>query len=451
MNLFTIAWKSIRQRWLASSLTCLSIALGTMLMVIVLVGSSIVDKNFNQNSINYDLIVGPKGSKLDLVLTTVFRIGNPQGNVPYSFYQQLKEDSRFTETVPLAMGDTTQEGGFKIVGTTSRYFELGYAPDRPFKLTKDSKRFGTDFDAIIGSQVARQNNWGLGTKLKLVHSGDQTHVHDEEFTVVGVLAPTGTANDKTVFVNLEGFFAISGHDKPIREAVQQMRQFDPDFSMPEAEIARIEKQQQEEEEAHQEGGDGGHGHHHHHESPDILKDLTAIFVQTRSKTTAILLEGASKRGYGAQFVNPIGPINDLMTKVVGNVRILMFWMTVLIIIVSGVGIFVSIYNSMSDRRKEIAIMRALGARRQTVFSIILAESVLLCLAGGILGMLLGHGLVYFGASTIEYEAGILVERFTFNMWELVLFPVLLILAALIGFLPGMTAYRTDVADALYSS
>lgn len=453
MNLFSIAWKSIRQRALASSLTCLSVSLGVMLMVIVLVGSAIVEKNFSQNSINYDLIVGPKGSSLQLVLNTVYRIGDPIGNVPYRFYREMQEDSRFKEAVPIAMGDVTEKGGFKIVGTISRFFELEYTPGVPFKMTKDSKRFGTKFDAIIGSQVAYQNEWGIGTELKLVHGGiESDHVHDEVFTVVGVLAPTGTANDKTVFVNLDGFYAISGHDKPIREAVEQSFEFfDGDVGLTEEEIARIEKEQLEEKEAHDAGEGSGHAHHHHHETPEILKDLTAIFVQTKTQTQAALLPGKSKRGYGAQYVNPIRPINELMTKVVGNIKTLMWFMTVLIIIVSGVGIFVSIYNSMSDRRKEIAIMRALGARRQTVFSIILAESVLLCVTGGILGILLGHGLVYFGAPWIEQAAGLLVDPLTINPWEFLTFPILLVLAALIGFLPGMTAYRTDVADALYGS
>jgi putative ABC transport system permease protein len=450
MNLFSIAWKSIRQRSLASSLTCLSISLGVMLMALVLTGSSILEKNFNQNSVNYDLIVGPKGSSLQLVLNTVYRIGDPIGNIPYRFYRELKDDPRIKEAVPIAMGDVTQEGGFKIVGTTSRYFELDYAPDQPFKMTKDSKRFGTDFDAIIGAQVAFKNKWGLGKKLKLVHGGEEGHVHDEEFTVVGILAPTGTANDKTVFVNLDGFYAISGHDKPIREAVEQHKQFfGEDIGITEEEIARLEQQEREEAEAHDE--EGGHAHHHHHETPEIKKDLTAIFVQTKSVMHAAMLEGKSKRGYRAQFVNPIPIIGRFMRDVLGSIRTVLFGMTVLIILVSAVGIFVSIYNSMSDRRKEIAIMRALGARRQTVFSIILAESVLLCLAGGVLGILLGHGLIYLGDPIIEYRAGILVDPLTVNVWELVLFPVLLVLAALIGFLPGMTAYRTDVADALYAT
>jgi len=447
MNLFTIAYKSIRQRALASSLTCLSVSLGVMLMVIVLSGFAIVEKNFSQNSVNYDLIVGPKGSSLQLILNTVYRIGDPVGNLPYRFYREMQDDPRVKVSVPIALGDVTEEGSYKIVGTTTEYFKIGYAPGRSFKVA--GKSFGTAFDAIIGSQVAYQNGWELGHKFKLVHGGAESdHVHDEEFTVIGILAPTGTANDKTVFVNLEGFYLIAGHDKPVREAVKQEIEFFGNSSLTEEEIAKIEKAEIEEAEAHSAEGGHDHAHHHSHETPEIKKDLTAIFVQTHKPIQAALLEGQSRRGYRAQYVNPIRPISQLMNNIVGNIRMVMFMMTSLIIIVSGVGIFVSIYNSMSDRKKEIAVMRALGARRQTVFSIILAESVLLCVTGGILGILMGHGLIYVSAPYIEQSAGILVDPLTIEPLEFILFPVLMVLATLVGFIPGMTAYRTDVADAL---
>jgi putative ABC transport system permease protein len=113
-----------------------------------------------------------------------------------------------------------------------------------------------------------------------------------------------------------------------------------------------------------------------------------------------------------------------------------------------VGIFVSIYNSMSDRKREIAIMRALGARRGSVFAIILAESILLCVGGGILGVLLGHGLVFAAAPYVEAKSGIVMNPWAFEWRELVLIPALIVMASLVGMVPGMTAYRTDVAKAL---
>ena len=446
MNLVSIAWKSIGQRSLASSLTSLSVALGVMLMVTVLVTSAIVDQALNQNSIGYHLIVGPKGSALQLVLSAVYRIQPPIENVPYLFYRQLQEESRVVEAVPLAFGDFTEEGGFPIVATTSRHFMLEYAPGRTFGILKGGKQMGGPFDAVIGSHVAKTNGWKVGTTFQITHgSAESDHVHDERFTVVAVLAPTHTANDKTVFLGLEGFYRIEGHDKKPEEAEKQLGDFyaqDPEMlAYIQSEFARIRAEREKEEE-------GGHSHSHHHETPDVLKEVTAVLLLMRSDFDAIMLRAELKKGLQAQAVNPIEPMSQLKEQVVGNVRKVLVFLTALIIVVSGVGIFVSIYNSMADRRREIGIMRALGARRQTVFSIILAESVLLCFIGGLLGLLLGHGLVFVAAPYVADATGLLIDPFAFETEELVLFPVLLALASLVGFIPAMTAYRTDVADAL---
>jgi putative ABC transport system permease protein len=147
-------------------------------------------------------------------------------------------------------------------------------------------------------------------------------------------------------------------------------------------------------------------------------------------------------------INPVRPIQRLMTNLVGNIQRALIVLTAMIIVVSGISIFVSIYNSMSDRKREIAIMRALGARRSSVFSIILAEATVLCMGGGLIGWLMGHGLSIASAPYVSARTGLLLNPWTVNPWEFVLFPVLLILGILVGFLPASTAYRTNVADAL---
>ena len=118
MNVVTIALKSIRQRMLASSLTGLSVALGVMMMVGVLVAYSVISEAFQQRTIGYELVVGRQGSDIQLVLSTVYRIGNPPANLPYRYYLHLLEDPLVKDAVPIAMGDTTEEGGFPLVGTT---------------------------------------------------------------------------------------------------------------------------------------------------------------------------------------------------------------------------------------------------------------------------------------------------------------------------------------------
>ena len=433
MNLATIAWKSIRQRGLASLLTGLSVALGVMLMVAVLVIYGILQSTFSQRAINYDLIVGAKGDPLQLVLSTVYHISPPIENLPYRYFLDLKKDPRVTVAIPVAMGDTTEKGGFPIVGTIPEFFDMDYAPNKPFLVKGHG--FLRDFDAYIGDRVARDNGWGIGTKLKLVHGGAEVgHVHHEEFEVVGLLAPTGTPHDKTVYVNLKGFYQIQGHDKPLKEAIERERKFfgEPALAPEELknEVVRIRTKGQ---------ADG---------IPDIQKEVTAILLQCKSPIAANLMSGELKKGNQAQAVNPIVPMQKLLKEFLGPVESVLLAMTSLIILVSGISIFVSIYNSMSARRREIAIMRALGAQRGTVLSIILAESIILCVGGGLLGLVLGHGLVFAAAPVVAAWTGLIVDPIAFSPYESVLFPVLFALGALIGFLPGMTAYRTDVAESL---
>ena len=153
-------------------------------------------------------------------------------------------------------------------------------------------------------------------------------------------------------------------------------------------------------------------------------------------------------GQFGQAVSPIREIYDLFDNLVGPIQLLLLALTFLIVLVAGIGIMVSIYNSMSDRRREIAVMRSLGARRTTILGVILLESVLLALGGGIAGVLLGHVLMGAISPWISNQTGVSIGFLQFDVRELMLIPGLMVLATLVGLLPGMTAYRTDVAKAL---
>ncbi|MBA4031622.1 MAG: ABC transporter permease [Planctomyces sp.] len=449
MSIFQIAWKSIRQRSVASFLTGLSVALGVMLMVAVMILYSIIASTFQQTSIGYDLVVGPKGSPLQLVLSSIYRVSPPIENLPFRFYKDLQKDPRVDKAIPIALGDTTEEGSFPIVGTVPEYFSIPFSHNREFAVRGTFLR--KPFDAVIGSRVAATNGWKEGSQLRMVHGGADTgHVHNEKFTVVGVLAPTGTPNDRSVFVNLDGFYLIQGHDKPFDEAIKREREF---YGQPplEPEVMAAEVQKLEKRYGGHHDHDHAEGEEHFHDVPMIQKEVTAILVTTKTLMAAGLMEGEFKKGFKAQATNPIRPMNQLLTDILGNIQILLLILTGLIIVVSGVGIFVSIYASLQERRREIAIMRALGARRETIFGIVIAESLLLCLGGGIAGLLLGHLLVVVAAPIVTARTGLLISGFTFQMTEWLLLPGLAVLAVIVGYIPAMSAYRTEVASNLNPS
>lgn len=457
MNLFTIAFKNLRQRWLASFLTGLSVALGVSLMIAVLILNGVVSDMFRQTGSGFDLIVGPKGSRVQLVLSAIYHMDKPIENLPWRFFEEISKDPRVERAIPVNIGDTTQVGNFPIVGTYPQYFALEVTPGKQFTVREGGDFNRGTWDAVIGSHVARVNNWGVGSKFKLLHSGQDDHVHDEEFTVRGVLEPTGTPNDRTAFVHIDGFFQMSSHDKPISEAiVREMQCFNETREQVETRYAQAIADAR----AHEQEAAGDHAHHHHHALSSLQKEVTAILLKMKEGTreeyagfgkaanvlsmTSDLNGGFSK----AMAANPITVMDEILRNLVGNIQLAFLYLTGLIIAVSGIGIFVSIYNSMSDRKKEIAVMRALGARRQTVLTIVMLESMLLCLLGGIGGIVLGHGLVWVAAPLVEARSGLLIDPVAGSIWELVILPVLLLMAMLIGFLPGLAAYRTDVAEAL---
>jgi len=450
MSLLTIALKSIRQRWVPSFLTGLSVALGISLMIAVMILNGVVTNIFQQSGSGYDLVVGAKGSDLQLVLSTIYHIDNPIENLPWRFYKELSELPYVKQAIPVNIGDTTEVGNFPIVGTTPRYFLVDYIPGKSFLIKGDGLR-GT-WDAVIGSQVARRNGWKIGSQFKMVHSGQADHVHDELFTVRGILAPTGTPNDRTVFVHIDGFFALAGHDKPIEEAIAREAKF---YGESEEQIREFYKKDLEEIARHQHEEAEDHAHHHHHHAlSDLQKEVTSVLIVMKGDEgyqvagNTLFLQTKLKDGFQAQGANTVQVMSRLLTNLVGNVRLAFLYLTSLIIAVSGIGIFVSIYNSMSDRKKEIAVMRALGARRQTVLSIIMLESMLLCVLGGLGGILLGHGLVFIASPIIEARSGLLIDPVAFDPLELIVIPGLIVMAMLIGLIPGLTAYRTDVAESL---
>lgn len=448
MNLFAIAWKSIRQRALASSLTALSVALGVALMVMVLVINGTVTRMFSQSATGYHLIVGAKGSPLQLVLNSIYFMDRPIENIPYRYYEQLKKNSAVVHAIPFNLGDTTEDGRFRIVGTIPEYFDVEYIPEKKFQFSQGRALTG-GFEAVVGARVARAYGWTLGSEFPIAHGGNLADVHAEKFRIVGILSPTGTPNDRAVFIHFDGFYSIAGHEKPVEEAraEEEARQAgEAPIILPNAgskttgplRVKAAEPGKKAQPAAAQAVK----------EVASEQKQVTAILLQMKSDTLAYLYAPRINKAPVAQAVNPIAQISRLLNDLVGNVRTMLLVLTGLIIIVSGISIFVSIYNSMADRKREIAIMRALGARRGTVFSIIVAEAVLLCVLGWIMGTALGHALVFLAAPIVEARSDVLINPWSFEREELLLLPVILVLSILVGLLPGLTAYRVDVARGL---
>jgi putative ABC transport system permease protein len=539
MSLFRIAYRSILQRGVASSLTMLSMALGVALVVAVLSIHGVVSQSFRNNaSLGYNMIVGAKGGREQLTLSTVYYLSSPVENIPYTYYLEflnqeerdghlansfavhsrdaLRETAELASVldngglggaalhattdrlgltmvpdltdkkmyappvelgrhgkfgrlnelaIPLCQGD--YYGRFKVVGTIPALFDelvwdiennrkFEFAQGRNF--VHKSPEHGY-FEAVVGATVAREMGVKLGDGINPAHGDPEGHTHARQFTVVGILAPSGTPNDRAVFVNMEGFYLMEDHAKPIED--EPTEQAGEPREMTEAEwLARLAADAQQRS-AIERAVDP-------QPLPAEQREVTAILLKVPAMV-APGLETAINEGVHAQAVLPVAVIYGLFEFIINPIQWTLLLLTAMICVVSGISILVSIYNSMSERRGEIAVMRALGAGRGTVMTIILLEATLLALGGGVLGWVAGHAGTYAVSPWIEEKTGVQIgllswePSFPVLAWlgvpisnadlitlpvESVLIPALVLLAILVGIWPAISAYRTDVAKSL---
>jgi len=441
MPLWKIAWRSIQHRSLASGLTAFSMGLGVALVVAVIVIHGVLDQTFKRSAQGYDIVVGPpKGSPLEIVLGAVFYSNYLSDTIPYSFFQQIETGPYAPEVqtaIPIAIADRVRD--MQVIATTPKFFsELKYLDRYPYTFrTGRNMDASGDFEAVIGYTAAQKTGLKVGDRFKASlsdHVPSENVSEPDMFTVVGILNPTGTPNDQAMFINLEGFFIMNNHSRGgALEGVLNKRRGDQRISA----ILVLTKDKDV--------------------APIVWDDPTTgmMQVQIDSELTkqdfnplTMSLGRRLVTELDVQVAQPVYEIERLFNMIVGQIQTVLMIFAIMVVIVAAIGMMVSIYNSMNERRQEIAIMRALGASRGTVMLVILLESILLSLGGGVIGMVIGHGLIAVVAPIIASAVMIVVNPWHFQMSEFLLIPGLIILASLVGYLPAVVAYRTDVAQSL---
>ncbi len=458
MNLLLIAWRNMQQRGLASVLTVVSMALGVALVVMVLSISWLVTESFDRNSnVGCNLIVGSKGSPLQLTLNTIYYLSRPIEVLPYEDYLEFlpgderqamikKIGGKIWDPDKAGIHSTTMKGGFaipvclgdyygqfRVVGTTSMFFEklrYGNQSDIEYRFAEgrnfldESPEHGF-YEAVIGWQVAREMGKRVGDTFQLNHGDPEGEGHGQQFHIVGIVAPTGTPNDRAAFVNLEGFLLLDKHSRAFENpaiAGHALVDVQPDVPSTPKFAGRL---------------------------PLGKRDLTAILLKPSSGFGAMRLEMAVNKSAHAMATSPIQQIAIMLDFFVRPVQYALLALTFLVCLVSAVSILVSIYNSMNERRRDIAVMRALGARRDIVMAVILLESLLIALLGGAAGWLMGHLAGFIASPLVEDRTGIRVGLLNAtSSLELTLLPGIVVLATLAGIIPALVAYRTDVSKNL---
>ncbi|MFH0963531.1 MAG: ABC transporter permease [Planctomycetota bacterium] len=454
MTLYSIVLKNMRQRALASVLTIVSIALGVALVSAILLVNTEAQRNFYSSSTGWDLIVGPKGSPLELVLNAVFNLTTASNTIPYSVYEDLLHDKRVDFAVPFCSGDSYRN--FRIVATnpafferyeyelpTKRYYrgEMVPIPGKKLELADDGAWWKDVLgEAIVGSFVARSTGLKVGDQFLITHGLNveeemrEQHTHkDLPFTVTGVLKPTGSPVDKVIYVSLDTWFHLAGH-----------------LNIPKS--VEAHEEHEHEHEAEHPAAEAAHDEHAEHEHAPVEKrfyQLTSIGVRLVETADPLqLLWEYRDQSTIAQAVLPLQEITLFFQNVLGWVSALFVSIASMVIVVSSLGVMVWIYNSMNERRRDIAIMRSLGAGRWTIFGTILAESGTLCAAGALVGIPLAHLCVQLAGNYIRMTSGAIVDAWRFSPYEPYLLLGTVLLGLVVGVIPAVKAYDTDVAENL---
>jgi putative ABC transport system permease protein len=397
VTLALLVRRSLRQHALSSVVTAGSIALACGLVLSVWVVKQQTHATFTGQTGGWDAVLGARGAKLQLVLNAIFHLEASPGNVAWPDYVAISTNRAVKLAIPIAVGDNYY--GYRVVGTTTNLFTgAEYAPGRKFTPSHGGRIFDDAFrEAVAGSFAAQRLHLKVGDHFKPYHglNFDPALQHDDDYVVVGVLEPSNTPADRVIWIPLEGLQNMAGH------------------------------------------------------SADTATDVSAVLIKLRTPVAGQQMDMLyNRQGTKLTFAWPIGTVMaQLFDKIAWFDRVLEL-VAYLVAVVAAASVLASIYNSMSARRRDIAILRALGARRSIVFSAIVVEAGAIGAMGSIAGGAVYFGIMIVTANIIRSTTGVVLSV---TAWDpiLVLAPAALTgLSALAGVVPAWKAYRTPVAENL---
>ncbi|MEE4250146.1 MAG: FtsX-like permease family protein [Alcanivoracaceae bacterium] len=413
--LIRLAGKSLINRRGTALLVVFSMALSVALLLGVERLRDQVRDSFASTVSGVDLIVGARSGPLNLLLYSVFRIGEPTANVSWRSVERIAAQPQVDWVVPLSLGDSHR--GFAVLGTTTAYFDhYRYARDRSLQFAH-GKSFDDLFDAVIGANVAQRLGYQLGQEITLSHGGGKVSLvehADKPFRIVGILAATGTPVDNTVHVSLQGIEAIhadwlAGAPLPgMRLTAEQVRQRDL--------------------------------------SP---RSVTALMVGLKSRIAVFQVQRAINTSADEPLlaIIPGVALQQLwqMLALAENALALVAWMVVLVAVVV---MLTALLTALNERRREMAILRSVGARPWQIFALVIGESLLLTISGIVAGVLLLQLGSALAAPWLSARLGLTLTLSAPVAKEFVLLGVVVMAGLLAGIWPAWRAYRQSLADGL---
>ncbi|NVD07621.1 ABC transporter permease [Vibrio sp. JPW-9-11-11] len=410
----TLALKSVRNRKVTAVLTILTVAISVILLLGVERIRTQAKSSFANTISGTDLIVGGRSGQVNLLLYSVFRIGNATNNIDWKSYQEFSQHRSVDWAIPISLGDSHK--GFRVMGTNHRYFEHYRYGQKQNLAFRQGREFDGLFEAVIGADVAKQLNYHVGSEMVIAHGISDVGFsrHDNlPFVVVGILAPTGTPVDKTVHVSLQAIEAIhvgweSGANlgnTPTASQLEAMN-FEP-------------------------------------------KQITAMMLGLKSKIQTFALQRQINT-YTKEPLSAILPgvaLHELWGMMSVAEQALMA-VSVFVVIAGLLGMLSSLLTSLQERRREMAILRAMGARPRHVFSLLILEASALTLIGVTVGTAGLYTLLAFAAPFIQQTYGINLALVGLSHYEFMLLLAVQLAGTLIGFIPALRAYKQSLSDGM---
>lgn len=418
MSLWRIAWNYLWSRWFTTVLTIVSVAMAVGLISAILTIRNETKKRFEEEQLAYDLVVGGPGSPLQLVLNAIYYMDSPSYPLDWDDFERLKEievggDKVVSYAFPIALGDTYK--GFPIVGTTADIFEYPWTSNStgekrfPYQI-EEGRFFDRPMEAVIGYRVARDGGLKVGDTFKGIHGttdmGSLAEFdHGEHlYTVVGMLKPSATSNDRAMFVDLESVWDMHAD--------------------------------------HEEGEE-------HDE--DEGKKVTAVLIDLESSAYRFQVMQQVYDDFAATPAMPVVEIMNLYNEILQPAVVIMISIGYVVVVISALSIMIGLYLSIIQRRRDLAIMRALGASAYEIFGAVMIEAFLVTLIGVVTGWGVGK-LVAIGVGVyMSTNYGFTIHGVSTSIEEFKFFAIVMFVGLFAGIVPAWQAYQADIAEDLQAT
>ncbi|MBD1582103.1 ABC transporter permease [Pseudoalteromonas sp. S16_S37] len=433
MTLLKLALKSCYNRRASVLLTLFTIAISVMLLLSIERVRVDAKSSFSNTISSTDLIVGARTGDIQLLLASVFRIGHSNNAVSWQSYQDIKQQRGVAWTIPISLGDSHK--GHAVLGTDENYFtHFRFGKKQSLKFSS-GRAFHNAQEVVLGSEVAKKLHYHLGQQIVISHGMGNTSFHhhdDNPMTIVGILAPTGTPVDKTVHVPLiaiETIHANANVPRAIKQKGSEAKRQPP-----------LE-----------------HDHNHAHAS---LESKLGDLIGTPKQITAFLMGFDSplytlqvRRNINQYKAEPLLAIMPTVTlkelwEMLDIVEKILLLFSMVVVVISLLGMLTTLLATLNQRRRELAILRSVGARPWHIFSLMSFEAILITLTGCIFGILGFYTALFAIEPLLQSQFGISLNINILSSYELTLLSVIMIAGTVMGLIPAARAYFYSLADGM---